>query len=173
MRFCTIDPGKTGAIIYIDTDTKLGSYSPLYYDRNNILQMDKFEQFIETNRPNMVFIEKVSGRGGWGANVNFTFGSVFGQIVLACKTLDKPIQLVPPKTWQKIVHSGTPSNLDAKEKSNLAYTNFFPISPVTNKSKKVHSGAMDAILIALYVCQKYKIDHHDWVITKHEYYNED
>ena len=150
-----IDPGKNGKAIVLNTEkNKSISIYSFDFDACNILDAKNYITFIQHNNVDCIFLEKVMGRGGasWGATNNFNFGMIYGQILLATKMAQKPMILITPQTWQKIIHKGIPTSLGAKEKTLAAYQNLFPHDPLpkTPRSKKTDNNLIDALMIALY-----------------------
>lgn len=111
--------------------------------------MDGLEWYLSLNRPDLLIMEKVGGRGGWGAVQTFNFGSTFGQLLAVLKISMIPRRMVTPKTWQGFAHSGVGSSGTAKERSLAAIFQFFPSCP------KLHEGVADALLIAWFGISKY------------------
>lgn len=99
-----------------------------------------------------VFLEKSQAMPKNGVCAMFNYGVHFGELrgVLVAKQLKHT--LVPPNTWTREMHKGTPSTETAKRRSYLAVRRLFPLVDLlaTERSKKPHDGIIDALLIAEY-----------------------
>jgi len=158
MIIAGIDPGKEGYCVALDILTKTIWKYPINFDRNGILNLDEFEnEFFGKIKPDLIILEKVMGRGGWGATQTFSMGLSYGQIHLATKKIGVPYRLVIPQTWQKLIFEGITQKLPAKIKANLAYRQLFPNDPIPNLrgSKNKNENIVDALLIATYGIMKY------------------
>lgn len=151
-----IDSGAKGYIVKLDTSTTTAFYSPLPYHADKRLDLYKIESYFDGMKDaQCIIVEKVRGRGGWSANVNFQFGWYFGQ--LSAYLYNKPHHLVEPKEWQSIAHFSIHGD-SPKEKSYAAFKKMNPNSTI----KKSKDGIIDAFHIARYGlflrCQKFKDD---------------
>jgi len=172
-----IDPGKTGAIVAINTT--LGTVEkhliPLI---GNELDLASLKQILckYISAPVCVYIEDVHAIFGSAAGATFTFGFVCGAIQAAVACLGLPYTLVQPKAWQKELYQGIPEirkqpikikkgkrtgkmiqgKMDTKAMSLLAAKRLFPKLDLraTERCKKPHDGIVDALLIATYGCRE-------------------
>ena len=111
----------------------------------------RFADFIEHFKPKMVFVERVSARPGNGVVSMFNFGMRLGEILGVLAAMNQPHQLVPPQTWAKALHAGCKDG-KPKERSLEAIQRLFPgydfRDPDAPRSKRMHPGVVDAVLIA-------------------------
>lgn len=144
MRILGIDPGKKGCFVLLDRDEKTAHYlaMPLLADRS--IDFDQVYASLDLSNLNMIFLEKVLGRGSWGAANVWSFAENYGQL-RAQILYKRPHTLVPPKTWQKIAHVGTEGD-NAKIRSMQSFQRINP----STKVYKTQDGLIDAFHIARY-----------------------
>jgi len=150
-----IDPGKKGYCVLIDTSSTTMEKAPIEFDKAGMLDEAKLVSFLDSRQVNMILIEKVGGRVGWGASQVFNFGFGYGQIRQVVARY--PHTLVPAQTWQKVIHAGISPKLPAKERSLLAYKQLYPNGPIQleGKQSKLNDNLIDALLIATYGVLKF------------------
>jgi hypothetical protein len=156
-----IDPGKKGALVRLCADSNDASLDSLEFSKDGVLNFKRFKSFITDNAPNrgLIVLEQLHGRGNsanakWGANQVFSFGMVYGQILLSSRALGWAVKLVPPQTWQKMFHVGTKGT--AKERTMIAYQSMFPGEPIPRSARgKLDDNAVDAWMIAVYGVLKF------------------
>ena len=157
MIICAADPGKKGALVALDTDSRYCNHIKLSYDKAAELETGPLDWWLACVRPDLVLMEKVGGRAGWGAVQTFNFGDVYGQLRGYLKYRRLPRRMVPPKTWQAFAHAGVGSSGKAKERSLAAISQVFPTCP------KLHEGVSDALLMAWFGVSQYgKSARIDW-----------
>lgn len=165
MIFIGIDPGKDGAIAYIDTVTgKIGkTVTPKI---GTEVDLNKFCDFLRklTKVEHYVVLEDVHSLFGMSAKSNFSFGQNTGHIEGMLVALGAKYSKVAPKTWQKSMWEGvkiqrkTPKNgkklgaVKTKETSLLAVKRLFPAVDLrkSERSTNPHDGIVDALLLAEY-----------------------
>lgn len=148
-RIIGIDPGKEGAVAVLDVAGDLCIVERLCDVKPCHLYIWAMPNDAGANRP-LILIEKAQARPGQGVSSMFNYGTGFGRLIGWCEALELPYQLVPPATWTRVMHAGT-SGTDAKARSLQAAQRLFPSVPLTvGKSKKPHTGLVDALLIAEY-----------------------
>ena len=100
-----------------------------------------------------VVIEHVSAMPGQGVTSMFNFGQSFGILKGICSAMQLPIYFVRPAKWKKYF------NLINSEK-DASRTRAIEIFPYFSSqlSKKKDSNKADAILIASFYYETYKID---------------
>jgi len=86
-----------------------------------------------------------------GSIASFRKGEGMGLFVGICAALQIPYTLVRPQEWQKVMFAGM-GKADTKTKSALRAQQLFPELDFrkSERSKKIHDGMTDAILIAEY-----------------------
>ena len=130
MKIVGIDPGKHGQMVILDTSTQNAWRYKLKFDAQNQLQNEFFKttnKILSNN--DMVLVEKVSSLGMAGKTQTFNFGFIAGQITFAAKMAGCRFRQVNPQMWQKLIHEGITGKLSAKEKSKIAYDQFYPSDP--------------------------------------------
>lgn len=141
MNCCGIDPGKKGALVCLNKLKGVCYYLSMpVKEGEEILDSKKIKNFLLKTKVDLIFLERVRGRGGWNASHVFTFGNFYGQILQIIDLM--PYRLVEPKTWQQLAHN----NIDEKtpkEKSKKAFENMNPFF-----HGKLPDGVIDAFHIA-------------------------
>ena len=100
-----------------------------------------------------VFVEQVSAMPGQGVTSMFNFGQSFGILKGICSAMQLPIYIVRPTKWKKYF------NLINSEK-DASRTRAIEIFPYFSSqlSKKKDANKADAILIASFYHETYKIE---------------
>ena len=100
-----------------------------------------------------VVVEQVSAMPGQGVTSMFNFGQSFGILKGICSAMQLPIYFVRPAKWKKYF------NLINTEK-DASRTRAIEIFPYfsSNLSKKKDANKADAILIASFYYETYKIE---------------
>lgn len=149
-----VDPGSTGCIVAASLETDRARLLPLRFkkaDHGFLVEKRSLSRAFDIFRDGvdpLVVVEDVTGRGGWGAQANFSFGAVVGAITAIAHDRGLRITSVVPRAWQAIVHDPDVEG-DAKMRSLEAYCRLFPHDPLPrNKAGKVDHNAVDALLIA-------------------------
>ena len=164
MLIIGIDPGISGSICFfmdgrvIDvinmptmTDGKKNKKqvngAQVYNEISN--QVKKFE-----SKDIRVIIEQVSAMPGQGVTSMFNFGQSFGILKGICSAMQLPMYFVRPAKWKKYF------NLINSEK-DASRTRAIEIFPYFSSqlSKKMDANKADAILIANYYYETYKIEY--------------
>jgi len=116
---------------------------------NEILKRIKQVEKQETR----VVIEQVSAMPGQGVTSMFNFGQSFGILKGMCSAMQLPMYFVRPAKWKKYF------NLINSEK-DASRTRAIEIFPYFSSqlSKKKDSNKADAILIASFYYETYKIE---------------
>ena len=163
MLIIGIDPGISGAICFFEDGqvkeiidmpvmaegkkNKRQINGPQTY--NEILKrINKFEK-----KEIIVVIEQVSAMPGQGVTSMFNFGQSFGVLKGICSAMQLPMFFVRPAKWKKYY------NLINSEKdaSRTRAIEMFPYFS-SQLSKKKDSNKADAILIASFYNETYKIE---------------
>jgi hypothetical protein len=150
-----IDPGKDGQVVTLDSNSFVGYSQRLRYSKDGLLDAELLKSHLDTHKPNLVLLEKVGGRAGWGATQNFSFGCNWAQVRLTISSY--PYRLIAPQTWQKLIHQGVATNISTKERSLVAYEQLYPNRPlpVGPKSKRPDDNLIDALLLATFGMMSY------------------
>ena len=100
-----------------------------------------------------VIIEQVSAMPGQGVTSMFNFGQSFGILKGICSAMQLPMYFVRPARWKKYF-SLINSEKDASRTKAIEIFPYFS----SNLSKKKDSNKADAILIASFYNETYKIE---------------
>jgi hypothetical protein len=149
MKIIAIDPGKTGYVVELDNREQTCKYLLMPMTRGGMLDYGKLDRSFP-DKPTMHFIEKVSGRAGWGAGNIFVFGYNTG--LITAWLYDKPYTLILPQTWQKLAHMGT----DDDNPKIRSYQSFKRLNP-SSDIKASKDGLIDAFHIARYGMFQYGV----------------
>ena len=163
MLIIGIDPGISGSICFLDNGKILDVIEmPIMTDgKKNKKQVNgsqvyneitkRIKQF-EKNQIRVV-IEHVSAMPGQGVTSMFNFGQSFGILKGICTAMQFPMYFVRPAKWKKYF------NLLNSEK-DASRTRAIEIFPYFSSqlSRKKDSNKADAILIASFYHETYKID---------------
>ncbi len=163
MLIIGIDPGISGSICFLDNGKILDVIEmPIMTDgKKNKKQVNgsqvyneitkRIKQF-EKNQIRVV-IEHVSAMPGQGVTSMFNFGQSFGILKGICTAMQLPMYFVRPTKWKKYF------NLLNSEK-DASRTRAIEIFPYFSSqlSRKKDSNKADAILIASFYYETYKID---------------
>ncbi len=163
MLIIGIDPGISGSICFLDNGKILEVIEmPIMTDgKKNKKQVNgsqvyneitkRIKQF-EKNQIRVV-IEHVSAMPGQGVTSMFNFGQSFGILKGICTAMQLPMYFVRPAKWKKYF------NLLNSEK-DASRTRAIEIFPYFSSqlSRKKDSNKADAILIASFYYETYKID---------------
>ena len=149
MKIIAIDPGLTGAIIFLDGE-KFETFSmPL--QENKDVDFDGVRAILGKFPGAHVMLERAMPLA-MGAKHAFNYGRAFMALELAVKLSGLAVTYVEPSKWVKLMHEGISKDLKPKAKSLIAVQRLFPNLiekiPKTPKSGKLHEGVVDALLIA-------------------------
>ena len=163
MLIIGIDPGISGSICFLDNGKILDVIEmPIMTDgKKNKKQVNGSQVFNEVTKRIKQFeknqirvvIEHVSAMPGQGVTSMFNFGQSFGILKGICTAMQLPMYFVRPAKWKKYF------NLLNSEK-DASRTRAIEIFPYFSSqlSRKKDSNKADAILIASFYHETYKID---------------
>ena len=163
MLIIGIDPGISGSICFFEKGKILDVIEmPIMTDgKKNKKQVNGSQIFNEIqkrinkseNEDVRVVIEQVSAMPGQGVTSMFNFGQSFGILKGISSAMQLPMHFVRPAKWKKYF------NLINSEK-DASRTRAIEIFPYFSSqlSKKKDSNKADAILIAYFYYETYKID---------------
>lgn len=145
--FIGIDPGKSGGIACIDTESGI-CYTVPYSDKE-LLDLCSSESGKGQNV--VCCLEKVGAMPGQGVVSMFSFGQSVGYIKGVLESFRIPYQEITPQKWKR--EFGLTSD---KAKSAEVCRKLFPdISLLaTPRCKKPHDGMTEALLMAEYARRK-------------------
>ena len=163
MLIIGIDPGISGSICFLDNGKILDVIEmPVMTDgKKNKKQVNGSQVYNEVTKRIKQFeknqirvvIEHVSAMPGQGVTSMFNFGQSFGILKGICTAMQLPMYFVRPTKWKKYF------NLLNSEK-DASRTRAIEIFPYFSSqlSRKKDSNKADAILIASFYHETYKID---------------
>ena len=163
MLIIGIDPGISGSICFLDNGKILEVIEmPIMTDgKKNKKQVNGSQVYNEVTKrikeyeknQIRVVIEHVSAMPGQGVTSMFNFGQSFGILKGICTAMQLPMYFVRPAKWKKYF------NLLNSEK-DASRTRAIEIFPYFSSqlSRKKDSNKADAILIASFYHETYKID---------------
>ena len=162
MLIIGIDPGISGSICFLEDGKILEVFEmPTMIDgKKNKKQVNGSQIFNEISkriigietRNIRVVIEQVSAMPGQGVTSMFNFGQSFGILKGICSAMQLPMYFVRPAKWKK--YFGL-----IKSKKDASRTRAIEIFPYFSSqlSKKKDSNKADAILIASFYYETYKL----------------
>ena len=166
MLIIGIDPGLSGSICFLIDGKILDviEMPTMTEGKKNKRQVNGSQVFNEITKRTKeyqknqirVVIEQVSAMPGQGVTSMFNFGQSFGVLKGVCTAMQLPMYFVRPAKWKKYF------NLINSEKdaSRTRAIEIFP-SFSSSLSKKKDSNKADAILIASFYYETYKIEVND------------
>ena len=163
MLIIGIDPGISGSICFFEDGKILDVLEmPTMTDgKKNKKQVNGAQIYNEISSKIMgiekqnlrVIIEQVSAMPGQGVTSMFNFGQSFGILKGICSAMQLPMYFVRPAKWKK--YFGLIKS--EKDASRTKAIEMFPyFSP--QLSKKKDSNKADAILIASFYYETYKLE---------------
>jgi crossover junction endodeoxyribonuclease RuvC len=163
MLIIGIDPGISGSICFFENGKILDVIETptMTEGKKNKKQVNGAQIYNEVSsrikhidkKDVKVIIEQVSAMPGQGVTSMFNFGQSFGILKGICSAMQLPMYFVRPAKWKKYF------NLINSEK-DASRTKAIEIFPYfsANLSKKKDSNKADAILIASYYYETFKLE---------------
>ena len=163
MLIIGIDPGISGSICFFQDGKIIDvvEMPTMTEGKKNKKQVNGSQIYNEIsarikkldNKDIKVVIEQVSAMPGQGVTSMFNFGQSFGILKGICSAMQLPIYFVRPAKWKKYF------NLINSEK-DASRTRAIEIFPYfsSHLSRKKDSNKADAILIASFYYETYKIE---------------
>ena len=163
MLIIGIDPGISGSICFLDNGKILDVIEmPIMTDgKKNKKQVNGSQVYNEVTKRIKQFeknqirvvIEHVSAMPGQGVTSMFNFGQSFGILKGICTAMQLPMYFVRPAKWKKYFNLLN----SEKDASRTRAIEIFPYFSSQLSGKK-DSNKADAILIASFYHETYKID---------------
>ena len=163
MLIIGIDPGISGSICFLDNGKILDVIEmPIMTDgKKNKKQVNGSQVYNEVTKRIKQFeknqirvvIEHVSAMPGQGVTSMFNFGQSFGILKGICTAMQLPMYFVRPAKWKKYFNLLN-SEKDASRTKTIEIFPYFS----SQLSRKKDSNKADAILIASFYHETYKID---------------
>ena len=163
MLIIGIDPGISGSICFFENGkiVEVVEMPTMIEGKKNKKQINGsqiyneiIKRINELNKQDVrVVVEQVSAMPGQGVTSMFNFGQSFGIIKGICSAMRLPVYFVRPAKWKKYY------NLINSEK-DASRTRAIEIFPYFSSqlSKKKDTNKADAILIASFYYETYKIE---------------
>ena len=158
-----IDPGISGSICFLQNGRIMDviEMPTMTEGKKNKKQVNGSQIFNEISErikeidksDTKVVIEQVSAMPGQGVTSMFNFGQSFGILKGICSAMQLPMYFVRPAKWKKYF-SLINSEKDASRSKAIEIFPYFS----SNLSRKKDSNKADAILIASFYYETYKID---------------
>ena len=163
MLIIGIDPGISGSICFFEEGKIIDvvEMPTMAEGKKNKRQVNGSQIYNEISKrinkiekQNVrVVIEQVSAMPGQGVTSMFNFGQSFGILKGMCSAMQLPMYFVRPAKWKKYF-SLINSEKDASRTKAIEIFPYFS----SQLSKKKDSNKADAILIASFYYETYKID---------------
>jgi len=163
MLIIGIDPGISGSICFLENGKILDvvEMPTMTEGKKNKRQVNGSQIYNEILRiikkvekqEIRVVIEKVSAMPGQGVTSMFNFGQSFGILKGICSAMQLPMYFVRPAKWKKYFNLIN-SEKDASRSRAIEIFPYFS----SQLSKKKDSNKADAILIASFYYETYKIE---------------
>lgn len=161
MTIMGIDPGLRGAICkvkfreaqiigatwetYPTWQRQIGQSNRSEYSISEMLQV--FKGMLDKDPPDRIYLEHVWGLPKDTPMTAFKFGKGLGILETCLHSNNRSdYHLVPPLTWEGIMHLGISKKLTPKHRSEYKVSEIFP--QMLEETK--HDGIIDAFLIAVY-----------------------
>lgn len=150
---CGIDPGKRGAICFLE-----GINNPKKMHSMYLMPEDEIDvaPLLAAMKPSHIFIEKAQAMPNQGSVSMFNYGKHYGKLLALCHLFCEIIVEVRPRDWTRVIHQGLSLDLPPKERSRIAAHAYFPGTNwrPTKRHRKDHDGLIDAALIAKWGAHK-------------------
>ena len=149
-----VDNGLNGALVAIQGNKILEKIvMPTVSSTKNKREYDNFGviAFFNRYKDATVILEKAHAMPVLGKVQAFNFGKGFGLMIGILSALQFRYHVVHPKTWQKQMFKDI-NYTDTKQASALIAQRLYPgiDFTATERSKKIHDGITDALLLAEY-----------------------
>ena len=161
MKIIGIDPGLSGAIAVLENNKVLNLFDmPVMSEgKKNKRQLNSahlvnlIKENINLDEEVSVVVEQVNAMPGQGVTSMFNFGQSFGILKGVCTAMQLSMYFVRPAKWKKYF------NLLNSEK-DASRTRAIEIFPYFSSqlSRKKDTNKADAILIASFYYETYRID---------------
>jgi hypothetical protein len=159
MKILGIDPGQSGAFVFLDNGIPVWSrLMPLTTNKDiDFKEVRRIIAAADRENCDHIILERAKPLA-MGAKHAFNYGRGFAALELAIALDTIPVTYVEPEKWGKVIHEGISADLKPKAKSRIAFERLFkrhlgfvPKSKVTAKGGgKYHEGILEALLIAAY-----------------------
>ena len=124
MKFASIDPGQTGAVVIWDEGKPKLVLRSKYDDDK--MPCEEMLQTIKSHGIRAVVIEKVNGITGQGAASSFNFGLGTGCWYGFFRGIGVDVVALSPGFWGRIAHKGMLKSIATKERSRMFVEREYP-----------------------------------------------
>lgn len=139
MYIIGVDPGKNGAVAYIDNGMLMGVLS----FNGDIEQCRRIGMSVG-QEDCVYFIEKVTASPHMGVVSAFTFGRWAEAVECTARLSKRPVHMVKPAVWQNTIGIFSEGNKKA------LYAHAKGLYPQEHINKMFNQATSDAVLIAYY-----------------------
>lgn len=101
MKVLGVDPGASGALAWLDTDTGTGRWERMPSVPKMGLLLGTLVELVEADRPELAVLEQAQSFPGMGVTGSFSYGRGFGQLEGVLAALRIPYVLVRPDRWHR------------------------------------------------------------------------
>ena len=154
MLIVGIDPGLTGAIAFLDTETNKihvedvpTIVNVVNRKKKQSVDMHSLQRIMAIEPHPVTYIEQVSAMPNQGITSMFNFGQVYGMLQQAVVSNKHVLYRVTPQKWKKLL--GVKAD---KKSARLKASELMP-NAVDYWPLAKHDGRAEAALIALYGAQ--------------------
>lgn len=138
-----VDPGKTGALAWLDSDGQLVDVRDMPDATGSALGAHLADLILE-QRPTVACVEKVGAMPKQGVASTWKFAEGYGAILGALGALQVPILHVTPSTWKKAARLSKDKTASRQRATELWPTHSHLFARVKD------DGRAEAALIALH-----------------------
>lgn len=153
MHILGIDPGISGALVFIDTEEQtirifdMPTFEFTTVKKRTKIDPNGISSYIKEISPSHAYVEDIYSSPQMGVTSSFNFGEGKGIILGICAALYIPLTLVKPTQWKKDMRVPADKKAAAHRASQL-------LPAVSGQFKGPRGGTMDgraeAALLALY-----------------------
>lgn len=150
MRICTIDPGASGYLCFLDILNSDIQFHKTTTDPH--LLIHDIKEFA----PDILVIEEVHSVFGSSAKANFSFGFNVGLLhgIINASNIGT-IHMVQPKEWQKTLGITAKGKAIKKEVAEVC-KQYYPEAELYGKRGGLQDGKSDSLGIAIHVLKQRK-----------------
>lgn len=157
-KIISIDNGLNGAIVILQNeDIILKTKMPILHTVKGKNEYDITEiiNILDYHDDATVIIEKAQAMPKLGTVQAFNFGKNYGILIGILHALRRRYHIVYSKTWQKEMFKDM-NYKDTKQASIIIAQRLYPNEDfrASSKSKKIHDGITDALLMGKYAQRK-------------------
>ena len=163
MLIIGIDPGISGSICFLENGKIIDvvEMPTMAEGKKNKRQVNGSQIYNEIsqrinkiqNQDIRIIIEQVSAMPGQGVTSMFNFGQSFGILKGVCSAMQLPMYFVRPAKWKKYFNLINSEKDASRTRAIEIFPNFS-----SQLSRKKDSNKADAILIASFYYETYKIE---------------